>query len=221
MVLDRNASLIKLFFRFRNNLRDIFPDRSNYLRGLFFFGSVISFVKMVVYFLKLNSAIEKSPDAKFQHEALFARFRASDNKVLYGQNLTKNQNEAIKYLKNAGLREDQIFSLLLGRYLKPQGDIAVNSKLEVGLILLVLFLVGVVLTLLFGMAYDLIFHTAGSVLVRLMAWAVVALITIIPTIYFSLLLLRPPAAYYMHRSLIEHANATNSQLADSKVMNLH
>jgi len=190
------------------------------IRSLFFYGSLISLIKMMIYFYKLDAAMNKKPDAIFQHETIFARFKAAESKFLYGQNLNTNQKKTIERLECEGMEEDQVFGLLLGRYLNSQGNIVINPLLEMFLILLVLLLAGLILILLSGLAYDLILHTKGAASMRLLAWIVVALFAVFPTSYFSLLLLRPPATYYSNRSLIAQVNSVHHFIAP-RVMKLH
>ena len=198
----------------------MFPEFRALLRGIAYFGNFLSLGKMIFHFHKLTASIDSSPNAKFDHESIFARFKAAEKTLIYGQNLTKNQENTIEHLETKGLTESQIFSLLLGRYIKPSGAIALNAKLEALLISLVLLLAAMVLWLLVGLAYDLLFHTTGAVGLRIIIWLVVAFIAVAPTVYFSLLLLRPPLAYYRHRIELAQARAS-IDTTPSKVINLH
>ena len=220
MLLKQTAWLRTMTCRFHKELQVIFPDKWKVVRRVLLFGDLISLGKLVYFFFKIDASMHKDPDAIFEHESVFTRFNTANKKFFYGQNLTKNQENVITYLKGEGLGESQIFSLFLGRYIKPKGNIVVNAKLEIFLILLILFLVSLVLMLLVGLAYDLLFYTAGSAGLRLFAWMFVAVITVIPTAYFSLLLLKPPVTYYRCRTHLAQVGVISS-ITPSKAINLH
>jgi hypothetical protein len=181
-------------------------DWRSVIRGLIFYGSFISLFKVFYYLFKLDREMDSDPTAGFHHESIFTRFNTANNKLRFGQHLTIQQERTIEYLLNNGLREDEIFGLLLGRYIKTNGKILLNIKLEIFLTLLLLVLIIAVFSLLAGLAYDLAFQTQGAGLVKFALWLIIASILVVPSLYLADFVTRPTCTFYKHRSIIQKLN---------------
>ncbi|MCW8885878.1 MAG: hypothetical protein K6L75_03290 [Cellvibrionaceae bacterium] len=169
-------------------------ERSNFVRGLVYFGRIHQVLLYLWRYRRLEHSIEihKAPDSAIEEN--YIKFRTAKERILFGQSFNELQRRTYDRL-TFHVSESTIQRLLLGRYLTESGRIQRNKILDNCLMGLVCCTLIITALWLIGVSGEIALLNTVSLAVK--AQVIVTLIALIsiPSIYLAYIAIEPIIGY--------------------------
>jgi len=173
------------------------------IRGFLLYGALIPIIFHGRYFKKLDKSVRQSPSNPFLSEAAYTKFRRSEEKILYGRNLTLQQRHKLSILRNY-IPRYVVDAIMRGKYINKEGNLIFHPYVEIPLAILCLASSILNIVWLLGISYDLL-NTDAALHLRIITIFILGLFIGITTYILGNLALSSTFGYLKYQNRILNA----------------
>lgn len=101
-----------------------------YIKSLLLFGNLISIIKCIRAYNKLNRVVGENEFNPFHAKKEFSEFQRQEEIILYGYPLTFSQRDAQNTLFKHIAKQQEVHNIFLGKYIQKEGKLSANMPIE-------------------------------------------------------------------------------------------